>query len=72
METKLPIISLSNSFEHLSNQLYCHYSKCPQCREEMKFIGQVSGEDIRDYAEGIYYSFVCKKCMIAATSYQQT
>ena len=48
------------------------YPKCPQCGEEMKFIGQVSGEDIRDYAEGIYYGFVCKKCMIAATSYQQT
>lgn len=48
------------------------YPRCPKCGEEMKFIGQVSGEDFDEYAEGIYYGFVCKDCMIAATTYQQT
>lgn len=49
-----------------------YYPKCPKCGEEMVFVGQVSGEDFEDYAEGIYYGFVCKDCMIAATTYDQT
>ena len=37
---------------------YAHYPKCPKCGEEMKFIGQLSGQDLDDYAEGIYYGFI--------------
>ena len=48
------------------------YPKCPKCGEEMMFVGQVSGEDFEDYAEGIYYGFVCDECKIAATHYQQS
>ena len=48
------------------------YPKCPKCGEEMMFVGQLSNEDFEEYAEGIYYGFVCKECMIAATTYQQT
>jgi hypothetical protein len=48
------------------------YPKCPKCKEEMMFVGQVSGEDFKEYAEGIYYGFVCNECKIAATGYQQT
>ena len=48
------------------------YPKCPKCEEEMVFIGQVSGEDFEECAEGIYYGFVCNECKIAATGYQQT
>lgn len=48
------------------------YPECPKCKEEMKFVGQVSMEDFEDYGEGIYYGFVCNECKIAATGYQQT
>ncbi|WP_415465477.1 hypothetical protein [Clostridium saccharoperbutylacetonicum] len=48
------------------------FPKCPKCKEEMKFVGQVSMEDFEDYREGIYYGFVCNECKIAATGYQQT
>jgi hypothetical protein len=38
----------------------------------MLFIGQVSGEDVEDLGEGIYYAFVCHECQVSATLYQQT
>jgi len=48
------------------------YPKCSKCGEEMIFVGQVSMEDFEEYGEGIYYGFLCSKCKIAATTYQQT
>ncbi len=45
---------------------------CPKCSETMVFIGQISNEDIEDYAEGIFYIFLCSNCKIGATNYQQT
>jgi len=38
----------------------------------MKFIGQIAWEDIEEYGEGIYYTFVCEECKVGATNYQQS
>ncbi len=48
------------------------YPICPQCKKSMTFIGQLECADFDEYAEGIYYSFICADCNIAATNYQQT
>lgn len=48
------------------------YPDCPKCRETMIFLAQISNEDIDEYGEGIYYSYICPDCQITATNYQQT
>ena len=48
------------------------YPVCPECSETMKFLAQIDHQDIEDFSEGIYYSFVCFDCMTTATAYQQT
>lgn len=48
------------------------YPSCPRCKDTMKFITQLSMNDIQEYGEGIYYSFLCARCDITATNYQQT
>lgn len=48
------------------------YPRCPKCSEHMKFIGQLDSSDYEEYGEGIYYMFVCEKCRVVATNYQQT
>lgn len=48
------------------------YPDCPSCKKTMIFIAQISNEDIFEYGEGIYYSYICSECNITATNYQQT
>jgi hypothetical protein len=48
------------------------YPDCPTCNSGMMFVGQLACEDIEQYGEGIYYAFLCPKCSITATTYQQT
>lgn len=48
------------------------YPLCPTCRRRMVCIGQVSWEDINEFAEGSTYAFFCVPCGKAATVYQQT
>lgn len=47
------------------------YAACPCCSETMMFIGQVDMEQAAD-SEGIYYAFLCRQCLIAGVSYQQS
>ncbi len=47
------------------------YQHCPSCHETMIFIGQFSGEDSWS-GDGIYYVFLCSKCSLSATTYQQS
>jgi hypothetical protein len=49
-----------------------NYPSCPFCEELMMFLGQVAAEDIDEYGEGIYYSFLCAPCGVACTHFQQT
>ena len=48
------------------------YPDCPSCGNTMKFIAQISNEDIMDCGEGTYYMYICSGCGISATNYQQT
>jgi hypothetical protein len=45
---------------------------CPGCGRRMRCIGQVSREDIEEFAEGSTYAFLCLSCGKGATTYQQT
>ncbi len=64
-------ISFSQVGGHPSWEQDAEYPRCPSCRQKMVFIAQLSNEDF-EFAEGIYYAFVCRVCQIAATHYQQT
>ncbi|WP_225223741.1 DUF1963 domain-containing protein [Solibacillus merdavium] len=48
------------------------YPVCPCCERRMRFIGQIDYADYDEYAEGIYYMFICPKDYITATIYQQS
>lgn len=51
------------------------YPICPCCTRRMMFIGQIlqiDYADIDEYAEGIFYMFICPKDRITATVYQQS
>ncbi|SKB01357.1 hypothetical protein SAMN04244570_2698 [Sporosarcina newyorkensis] len=48
------------------------YPVCPCCERRMRFIGQIDYADFDEYAEGIYYMFICPKDRITATVYQQS
>lgn len=50
----------------------CEYPICPACQAAMPCIGQVSWEDMDEFAEGMTYAFLCLPCGVAATTYQQT
>jgi hypothetical protein len=46
---------------------------CPKCSNLMMFIGQVQTDDaLGESGEGVTYAFLCQKCRIAATTYEQT
>ncbi|MFF2483785.1 DUF1963 domain-containing protein [Paenibacillus sp. NPDC058071] len=47
------------------------YPACPCCSNTMMFIGQIDMGQA-DNSEGIYYTFLCNDCLIAAVNYQQT
>jgi Domain of unknown function (DUF1963) len=49
-----------------------HYPSCLECQKTMMFLAQLDYADIEDFAEGMYYAFVCSSCRTTATSYQQT
>lgn len=48
------------------------YPVCPSCERRMRYIGQIDYADFSEYAEGIFYMFVCPKDWITATVYQQS
>lgn len=48
------------------------YPRCPECSQTMIFLAQVDHADIEEYAEGVYYAFLCVECKATATAYQQT
>lgn len=48
------------------------YPLCPCCERRMRYIGQIDYADFDEYAEGIFYMFVCPKDRITATVYQQS
>jgi hypothetical protein len=48
------------------------YPRCPECGRAMQFVAQVSNEDIDENSEGIYYTFACRGCGVAAVNYQQS
>ena len=47
------------------------YPKCIDCNETMKFLGQVSNDDI-SLSEGIFYAHICLDCKVTCVHYQQT
>jgi len=48
------------------------YPRCPECQQVMKFLAQFDNGPMTPPEEGIYYSFYCPDCRIAAVNYQQT
>ena len=48
------------------------FPTCPSCSQKMPFVGQISIEDCDEYGEGIYYTFRCHTCGVAASIYQQS
>ncbi len=48
------------------------YPVCPCCERRMRFIGQIDFADFDEYAEGIFYMFICPENRITATVYQQS
>jgi hypothetical protein len=65
-------ISFSQIGGHPSWEQDAEYPRCPCCQQKMVFIAQLSNHDYDRYAEGIYYAFLCRACLVAATNYQQT
>jgi len=65
-------ISFSQIGGYPSWEQDAEYPKCPDCRQRMPFIGQISNADCDDCSEGLYYGFLCTECQVAATCYQQT
>ncbi len=49
-----------------------NYPECPACNKSMIFIAQLSGEDIEEWGEGIYYAHLCPECSVTTVTYQQT
>jgi hypothetical protein len=47
------------------------YPPCPGCAHRMPFVAQLAVGDIEP-GEGIYYAFLCRTCLITATTYQQS
>ena len=47
------------------------YPHCPGCQQAMTFVGQYEPYHV-NYIEGIFYAFLCTKCGLATTGYQQT
>jgi hypothetical protein len=45
---------------------------CCQCGEIMIFAGQVALYDVEKLGAGLFYGFLCRKCLISATCYQCT
>lgn len=48
------------------------HPRCPECQNVMKFLAQFDSSSMKPPEEGIYYSFFCPDCRIAAVNYQQT
>lgn len=48
------------------------YPRCPECEEVMMFLAQLDNSAMKPAEEGIYYSFFCPRCRVAAVNYQQT
>ncbi len=48
------------------------YPTCPECRQEMTYLAQFDNGSMKPPEEGIFYSFFCGKCSVAAVTCQQT
>jgi len=49
------------------------YLNCPECFQKMHFIGQISSEDFNSLlVEFIYFCFVCTKCNVTGSTFQQS
>lgn len=48
------------------------YPVCPCCERRMQYIGQIDYADFDEYAEGIFYMFLCPTDKMTATAYQQS
>ncbi|MCG7377850.1 DUF1963 domain-containing protein [Paenibacillus sp. ACRSA] len=48
------------------------YATCPSCSTRMKAVGQVNGEELAEYGEGMYYMLLCEPCQMTAVTYQQS
>jgi hypothetical protein len=68
----LPGVAFSQIGGHPTWIQDADYPPCLECENPMPFIGQLSNGDYQEYGEGIYYIFICKKCKVAATGYQQS
>jgi hypothetical protein len=47
------------------------FPKCPDCGDTMTFIAQLDNSRFK-YHEGVHYAFLCTRCRVTATAYQQT
>ena len=47
------------------------YPRCPECQDVMQFPAQFDNSPMKPPEEGIYYSFFCPQCRIAAVNYEQ-
>lgn len=48
------------------------YPVCPCCERRMQYIGQIDYADFDEFAEGIFYMFLCPTDRMTATTYQQS
>ena len=48
------------------------YPRCPDCARPMQFLAQFYNLAMPKPEEGIFYSFFCPDCQVAAVNYQQT
>ncbi len=48
------------------------YPACPDCKSTTKFLAQFDNSAGSQPEEGVYYTFYCEACQVAAVRYQQT
>ncbi|HVV71161.1 MAG TPA: DUF1963 domain-containing protein, partial [Verrucomicrobiae bacterium] len=48
------------------------YPRCPDCAKPMQFLAQFYNLAMPKPEEGMFYSFFCRECEVAAVNYQQT
>ncbi len=68
----LPIITRTQIGGMATSINDLHYPACPDCGEVMCFEAQLDTADVNEYAEGIYYFYVCHKCNTIACNYDQS
>lgn len=79
LETRRPLAAVESDLGVSASSIGGHpcwvqdtaYPTCPDCGQTMGFIAQLDNGDFK-YHEGTYYGFLCGKCGVTATCYQQT